>query len=190
MKVSAATIERLTPIIQAIDDELTKEQEDREDFKVYTTSANSMKNALVHYKAVYKAAEWNGKFWMVKGKDKKADEEYLEFRFSNLNRTRFEISKVGVKDDDVASVDIPIIRKNTPVPADGPVLEMNDNQISQMILMENPTSATFDRKFLSKETNNFLDNSRTAEPSALINVALRRGYQVVPVLGTRMRIFR
>lgn len=186
MKISTATISKLTPIIDQIDAELAKEQEDRVDFQVYTDNTNSLKNALVHYKSLFRRTEWNGKFWIVKSSNKKTGEDFLDFRFSAKPTTKFsfEIKKEEDKDDLAFT-----IRSNEPVPADGPVRELSDNQITSLILMESPNSAVFDRKYLSAETNAWLDDPKNADTSALINVCERRGYKVTTVLGSRMRIY-
>jgi len=189
MKISAATIERIRPIVDQIDAELEKEQEDRTDFQVYSDNVVALKNALAHYKSVFKRDIWNGKFWMIKSIDKRTKEEYLDFRFGAKPVTKFSVAiKSGTNaTEDSTSFEI---RHNEPVPADGVMREMNDSQISMFILTEKPESAVFDRKFLSEETNAWLNDPKLAETSALINLLERYGYHATSVLGTRMRISR
>jgi hypothetical protein len=189
MKISAATIERIRPIVDQIDTELEKEQDDRTDFQVYSDNVTALKNALAHYKSVYKRDIWNGKFWMIKSTDKKTREEYLDFRFGAKPVTKFSVAIKTSANTPDSTPDFEI-RHNDPIPADGVMREMSDAQISQFILMEQPDSAVFDRSFLSNETNRWLDDPKVADPSALINLLERRGYQATSVLGTRMRIFR
>ena len=189
MKITSAAIEQLAPIIEQIDHELAKDQEDRVSFQLYSNRVPSLKTSLATYKSLFKRDEWNGKFWMHKKTNKETKEQYLEIDFTPKSRMNFTMKPVEVPKDTDAAFHI-VTPNDAPNPGDGPAFEMNDRQISQMLLLENPKSAQFLISALSDETKAFLADMKNADPTGLINLIQRNGYKISVVMDTRLRIYK
>jgi hypothetical protein len=189
MNISSATIDQLRLIIDQIDSELAKDQEDRVSFQIYSNRVPSLKSNLATYKSLFRAAEWNGKFWMIKKKTKEG-ETFLDIQFSPSARMNFTIKQTEKPDEDNTELYNIVADASGPNPGDGPAHEMNDRQISQMLLLDAPQSAQFLISCLSPETQTFLQDMKSAEASALINLIQRSGYKISVVMNTRLRIFK
>lgn len=189
MKITSAAIEQLQPIIAQIDNELAKDQEDRVSFQLYSNRVPSLKTSLATYKSLFKRDEWNGKFWMHKKINKETKEQYLEIDFTPRGRMNFTMKTVEPTKDNDALYQI-VTQNDAPNPGDGPAFEMNDRQISQMLLLENPKAAQFLIASLSPETQAFLQDMKNADPTGLINLIQRNGYKISVVMGTRLRIYK
>lgn len=179
-KLSNGTISALQPIVEAIDRELAKEQDAREEIHIETNNPKTLKNNLSTYKSLFRR-DWNSRFWMSKRDDR------IVVSFSPSEKLNFTLH-VGVKPP-VEEVQFNIVQSDGVRPGDGPALEMNDMQITQHLLMENPSDVQFSLLHISTETLNFLRNPVTAEPTALINFLQRRGYKYAVIMNTRLRIF-
>jgi len=189
MKISNATIETLKPIIDQIDFELSKDQEDRVSFQIHSNRVPSLKANLATYKSLFRSEDWNGKFWMTKKKSKEG-ESYLEINFSPTVRMNFTMKPVEKPPEEKVELYNIVSESSGPNPGDGPALEMNDRQISQMLLLESPRSAQFLISALSPETQAFLADMKSGEPSGLINLITRADYKIAVVMGTPLRIFK
>lgn len=191
MKITSNAIEQLAPIIEQIDNELAKDQEDRVTFIIRSDRVPSLKANLATYKSLFRRDEWNGKFWMHKKLDKKTDIPYLEINFSPRGRPNFIIEKPETATLDESDRLFDTITTNDALnPGDGPAYEMNDRQISQMLLLEAPKSAQFLISHLSTETQEFLKDMKNADPTGLINLIQRNGYRISIVMDTRLRIYK
>lgn len=189
MKLSSGTIEEIKPIIEQIDNELLKDQDERITFQIFTNRVPSLKTALATYKSLFRREEWNGKFWMHKKKNKETGEAYLEINFSPRERMNFSIQQLGVVKNTDTEFTI-VTNNDAPNPGDGPALEMNDQQISVYLLTEQPRAAQFLISHLSENTKAFLADIKNGEPSALINLIERNGYRISVVMDTRLRIYK
>jgi len=180
-KLSSGTISALQPIVEAIDAELEKEQEDRQLITIQTNNPKTLKNNLAAYKTMFRR-DWNSKFWMKK----KAEAVEISFHpTAKLNFT-MQIGGPPVKED---TVTFNIVKPDALRPADGPPLEMNDAQVTQYMLIENPSDVQFLVQALNEGTQNYLKDPSNNETPALINFLHRRGYKYQVILGTKLRIF-
>lgn len=174
-KLSAGTIQTLQPIAEAIDNELEKEQQNRTNFLIQCASPGTMKNNLVLYKTLLRR-DWNGKFWMSK-KDNGVAIDFHPRRIANFtlqpivqDETKRETFSIVTSGQDTA------IAK-----------ELTDAEASHELLVENPSVMLLSIPHLSEETQNFLQDSKNADPSALIRLLQRRGYSWM-VLGNKLKI--
>lgn len=168
-KLSTGTVLTLQPIIEAIDNELAKEQPDRLALRIDTDRVSNIKNLLAAYKSQHRARDWNGKFWMNKKKD------HLEISFAPPRSLTFTVKVADAEETHYT------INSTASVPTSGPLLEMTDKQILEHILTESPQFADFHTDFLSPESKAFL--AGTAEQTPLFIMLDRRGYKhVVPSL--------
>lgn len=189
MKLSSGTIEEIKPIIDQIDNELKKDQDERITFQIITNRVPSLKTALATYKSLFRREEWNGKFWMHKKKNKETGEAYLEINFSPRERMNFSIQQIGVVKNTDTEFTI-IANNDAPNPGDGPALEMNDSQVSVYILTEQPRAAQFLISCLTDATKEYLKDVKNNEKSALMNLLERNGYRCSVVMDTRLRIYK
>jgi len=185
MKLSTAQIDKLKPIIDAIEDELQKDQDDRQPLLIKTTQVRTLKNSLAEYKSNFKRAEWNGRFEMWQRKD------HLEINF-NVKKVKLQFTiERGVNvPDDPDKYDIVRPAETVSTAGQGPVQELNDRQITERLLVENIDEGFFWIPALSDETRHFLSNMKTADPSALINLLMKRSYKISIPNPSVLRIFR
>jgi hypothetical protein len=186
MKLSTSQIDKLKPIIDLIDAELEKDQEERLPIILRTTQVRTLKNSLAEYKSNYKRAEWNGRFEMWQRKD------HLEINF-NVKQVKLQYSiERGVNtpapDDDKYDIVRPSSTVSTA--GQGPVKELNDRQITELLLVDNIDEGFFWIPALSDETKTFLSNMKTADPSALINLLMKRSYKISIPNPSVLRIFK
>lgn len=179
-KLSNGTISSLQPIVEAIDKQLSKDQADREDITIQTNNPKTLKNNLATYKTLFRR-DWNSRFWMSKKSDS------VVISFNPAKRLNFTVH-VG-KPPEVTELQFNIVQPDGIRPGDGPALEMNDIQITQHLLMENPADVQVNLLYLSSATQDFLKDPKNAEPTALINFLERRGYSYSVLLNNRLRIF-
>lgn len=190
MKLSNGTIEQLKPIIEQIDKELEKDQEDRISFRIYSNKVPTLKTSLATYKSLYKREEWNGKFWMHKKKNKETDETFLEVDFTPRTAMNFVIQQLGVNITEPKDGITIVANNDAPHPGDGAALEMDDKQATMYILQESPRVVQFLISSLSVATQQYLADRKNAEPSALINLLQRNDYNISVVMGTRLRVYK
>lgn len=179
-KLSNGTINSLQPIVEAIDAELAKEQPERCDITIQTSNPKTLKNNLATYKSLFRR-DWNSRFWMSKKNDS------VVISFNPAQKLNFTIHVGSPAQEEVLQYNI--VKADGVRPGIGPVLEMNDMQITQHLLMENPSDSQYHLAMLSDETQEFLKDPINEKPTALINFLERRGYKYAVILGTRIRIF-
>jgi hypothetical protein len=180
-KLSSGTISALQPIVDAIDAELEKEQEDRQLITIQTNNPKTLKNNLAAYKTMFRR-DWNAKFWMKK----KA--EAVEISFHPTAKLNFTMHIGGSKPKE-DGVTFNIVKPDALRPAEGPPIEMNDAQITQYMLIENPSDIQFLVAALNPGTQEYFKDPSNNETPALINFLHRRGYKYQVILGTKLRIF-
>jgi|DEB3_MinimDraft_2_1074329.scaffolds.fasta_scaffold00335_12 hypothetical protein len=179
-KLSSGTISALQPIVDAIDAELEKDQLDRQVITIETNNPKTLKNNLAAYKTMFRR-DWNSRFWMKK------KEKAVEISFHPTAKLNFTMHVGNAAPED--KVIFNIVKPDAMHPGDGPVLEMNDAQVTQHMLMENPTQAQFLISNLSEATQEYLKEPKNSESTALINFLHRRGYKYQIILGTKLRVF-
>ena len=164
--LGSRTVDLLQPIVKKIDEQLEKVQEDRTPIIIRTNQPTTLKNNLVLYKHNYRK-DWNGKFWMRKHSDN------IEITFQRGKVLSFSIEE-GHQNDDGASYSI---EENVSPMITGIPFEMNDDQIVQHLLEENPSEAFFLYEPLSERTKIYLADPANEPTSALITFMQRRGYK-------------
>lgn len=174
-KISAGTIQALQPIADAIDDELKKEQENRVNFLIQCPSPGTMKNNLVLYKTLLRR-DWNGKFWMSK------KDNGVEVNFHPKRIATFSLQPV-VQDEGKRDAFSIVTTGSSSLVAK----ELTDAEASHELLVENPSIMLLSIQHLSEETQNFLQDPKNADPSALIRLLQRRGYSWM-VLGNKLKV--
>jgi hypothetical protein len=184
MRIATKTIEVILPIIEAIDKQLAMAQDDRKNFLIETDKIDTLKNTLVAYKTNFKKEEWNGRFFMTKQRNKGL---YIDFRPKNVPKPSF--ANIAFDEEPVASNALNFTIMDTSAPEDGVAVELNDNQLSQELLMENPSSIMVLLASLSDETRKYFRNPLSEPPSALVNLFQKRGYKYQLIQGTKVRIF-
>lgn len=175
-KLSVAMMERLQPIADAIDEQLRKEQHERINFMIECHSPSSMKNNLVLYKTLLRR-DWNSKFFM-----KKTSTGIL-IDFHPKAIIGFTINRQENTDYDPNSFNISIPRTNN-----SPAMELNDIQLTQHLLMENPAEVFVQLSSLEQDTQRILAGDRSIPNTALLNFLGRRGYKY-SIHNNLLRIF-
>lgn len=179
-KLSNGTINSLQPIVEAIDAELAKEQPERCDITLQTSNPKTLKNNLATYKSLFRR-DWNSRFWMSKKSDS------VVISFNPTQRLNFTVHVGSPAQEETLQYNI--VKTDGMRPGTGPVLEMNDMQLTQHLLMENPSDSQYHLAALSEDTQTFLNDPLNQPPTALINFLQRRGYKYAVIMGTRLRIF-
>lgn len=179
-KISANTILTIQPIIEAIDAELAKEQPDRLLLRIESEQVRNLKQILTTYKSHHRREDWNGKFWMTK------KDGHLEISFDPPRRLSFSIVTEDTKSPTSATFKI---TGSAPLPADGPLQEMNDSQVLEYVMLESPSNASFLIDALNPDTIAYL-RGESGERTALINMLDRRGYKATTIQNHRLRISR
>lgn len=179
-KLSNGTISALQPIVEAIDAELLKEQYERCDITLQTSNPKTLKNNLATYKSIFRR-DWNSRFWMSKKNDS------VVISFNPAQKLNFTVHVGSPKVEETLQFNI--VKADGVRPGTGPVLEMNDMQITQHLLMENPSDSQYQLAMLSEDTQTFLKDPINEKPTALINFLERRGYKYAVIMNTRLRIF-
>jgi hypothetical protein len=164
-KLGTRTIELLRPIAERIDAELDKEFSSRSPIIIETNQPGTLKNNLTLYKYTIRR-DWNGKFWMTKRHDS------VCISFQTRSPLKFEFRETQGPEESPYSIRTPLTSGQR-----GPLLEMNDNQIVQHLLEENPPEEFFRYDYLSEETRNYFADPANEDPTALINFLSRRGYK-------------
>lgn len=179
-KLSMGVINRLHPIAEAIDKELAKPQEERQNIFIECPVPATMKNNLTLYKSMLRR-DWNSRFWMRKRPTG------VEISFAPSQTLPFTVHVGKENPPDVLQYNI--VQPNGIFPGDGPALELNDTQLIQHLLMENPNSVQVLLSSVSTETQKFLQDPLNEPTTALINFLQRRGYKYSIILNNRLRIF-
>lgn len=179
-KLSNGTINALQPIVEAIDAELQKDQQERCDITLQTSNPKTLKNNLATFKSLFRR-DWNSRFWMSKKKDA------VVISFNPAQRLNFTMHVGSPQAEECLQYNI--VRPDGIRPGTSPVLEMNDMEITQYLLMENPQDVQFNFLLLSVDTQKFLRDPLNEQPTALINFLQRRGYKYSLILNQRLRIF-
>lgn len=165
---------KLTPLVERIDRELAKDQDERVDFRVEVDNPSTLKNHLEDYKAALRQ-DWYQKFqmWHRKGTG------FIQFRFNVRTNNSYTI--VDIKPELEKKESYKIIEPVTTTPQDGVPLELDDLGVSGYILEMTPRIIVF-RSSLSPETQAYLKDPINNPPSALINLATRMGYNVTSLI--------
>ena len=172
------------PIIEAIDKQLALHQDDRKNFLIETDKIDTLKNSLVAYKTTYRKDDWNGRFFMTKQRGKGV---YIDFAPKNVPRPSFtNIVEDGEK---VSKNAFNFTILDSAAPESGVAVEFSDLQLTQELLMENPTSITVLVSSLSIETQAYFLAPLSNPTSALINMMHKRGYKYQLIQGSKVRIF-
>lgn len=165
-KLGARTIELLQPLAQRIDAELEKPQMDRQPVTILTDNPGTLKSNLTLYKYTLRR-DWNGKFWM----NKKSDS--LVISFQSRSAMTYTIAEKH-EGPEGSSYQI-----KTPLSAGqrGPLLQMDDDEIVQYLLEENPAESFFLFSALSQKSRDYFADPANEDPTALATFLSRRGYK-------------
>lgn len=175
-KISERSIERLRPIAEAIDMELTKPEPERVSLYIRTAKPKTMKNELNNFKSQFKANDWRGKFWLIVHNSNPFYGPCVEVSF-NASRSlanSYEIVRPEEKQTEIYRGD-ELARPESFLVT--PTSELQDEtQIGIFILTENPINMKIRFEVLSTDTQNYLTDPQNNEETPLIRSIIRRGY--------------
>lgn len=170
-KLSEKTVLLLLPLVERIDRELAKEQSERQDFKVKSENPTTLKNWMETYKSQYRS-DWNQKFQMWNRKH--GEMPHVEFKFNLRTITSYSIIEA---DPMVGKIEI--LEAPQKFEQDGVPMEISDLEVVGYILSLTPKIVVFISS-LEADTQAYLKDPLNVQPTALINLALRSGYKIIP----------
>lgn len=181
-KLTGPALERCANIARAIDSEMEKDTTQRKSIYIRTNSPKSLKAQLAAYKSEYKR-DWLGAFWMFvyDSRSRGTGDHPTHGRCIEISFTQDGTRKVAyeIVREDEEQIEIYHEKEGQLTGSSFAIAEtreLDDQGAAMFLLMENPDNLKLRIELLSQETMNFLQDPKNNDPSALVNMLIKRGY--------------
>jgi hypothetical protein len=194
-KLTGPSLERCANIARAIDSEMEKPSVQRKSIFIRTNSPKSLKAQFAAYKSEIRR-DLNGAFWMIvfdsRGRgtgDHPIHGRCIEISFtqSGTRKVSYEIVREDEDQFEIHHEKEGHLNGSSYILAE--IRELDDQGAAMFLLLESPDNLKLRMDLLSQETRNYISDPQNADPSALINMLIKRGY-TFDVRGDYLWIWR